>query len=139
MALITSQPAEGGYGSRVRTLVRRSITALIAVIALLGVILLGANLYVQSPSSQQQIKRHLTSAFGMPVEMVRAVFTPWGGLRIEDGYLMTATGVDRLNHTPYVIQNVKNKPSAFCNSAEYCFREKAQLRSLLCRLYFMCF
>jgi AsmA-like C-terminal region len=63
--------------------VRRSITALIAVIALLGVILLGANLYVQSPSSQQQIKRHLTAAFGMPVEMVRAVFTPWGGLRVD--------------------------------------------------------
>jgi hypothetical protein len=63
--------------------VRRSITALIAVIALLGVILLGANLYVQSPSSQQQIKHHLTAAFGMPVEMVRAVFTPWGGLRVD--------------------------------------------------------
>ncbi len=62
---------------------RRSITALIAVIALLGVILLGANLYVQSPSSQQQIKRHLTAAFGMPVDMVRAVFTPWGGLRVD--------------------------------------------------------
>jgi AsmA-like C-terminal region len=63
--------------------VRRSITALIAVIALLGVILLGANLYVQSPSSQQQIKRHLTAAFGMPVDMTRAVFTPWGGLRVD--------------------------------------------------------
>lgn len=62
---------------------RRSITALIAVIALLGVILLGANLYVQTPKSQQQIRRQLTSAFGMPVEMVRAVFTPWGGLRVD--------------------------------------------------------
>src|SRR5882757_4238508 len=83
MALITSQPAGGGYGSRVRTLVRRSITALITVTALLGIIFLGANLYVQSPSSQQQIKHHLTAAFGMPVEMVRAVFTPWGGLRVD--------------------------------------------------------
>ncbi len=45
--------------------------------------MLGANLYVQSPSSQQQIKRHLTTAFGMPVDMVRAVFTPWGGLRVD--------------------------------------------------------
>lgn len=27
--------------------------------------------------------------------------TPWGGLRIEDGYLITATGAERLNQTPY--------------------------------------
>ena len=27
--------------------------------------------------------------------------TPWGGLRIEDGYLITATGAERLHHTPY--------------------------------------
>ncbi len=50
---------------------------------MLGLVLLGANLYVQSPASQQQIKRHLSAAFGMPVEMVRAVFTPWGGLRVD--------------------------------------------------------
>ena len=62
---------------------RLSITALIAVTALLGLILLGANLYVQSPSSQQQIKRHLSTAFGLPVTMDRAVFTPWGGLRVD--------------------------------------------------------
>ena len=64
-------------------LVKLSITAVIAAGALLGLMLLGANLYVQSPASQQQIKRHLSAAFGMPVEMVRAVFTPWGGLRVD--------------------------------------------------------
>jgi Xaa-Pro aminopeptidase len=30
--------------------------------------------------------------------------TPWGGLRIEDGYLITATGAEPLNRTPYDIR-----------------------------------
>jgi Xaa-Pro aminopeptidase len=29
---------------------------------------------------------------------------PWGGLRIEDGYLITAAGTERLNESPYLIQ-----------------------------------
>jgi Xaa-Pro aminopeptidase len=28
---------------------------------------------------------------------------PWGGLRIEDGFLITENGAERLNHTPYQI------------------------------------
>jgi Xaa-Pro aminopeptidase len=28
---------------------------------------------------------------------------PWGGLRIEDGFLITETGAEKLNHTPYLI------------------------------------
>ena len=28
---------------------------------------------------------------------------PWGGLRIEDGFLITESGAERLNHTPYNI------------------------------------
>jgi len=30
--------------------------------------------------------------------------TPWGGLRIEDGYRITADGAESLHHTPYHIQ-----------------------------------
>ncbi len=30
--------------------------------------------------------------------------TPWGGLRMEDGFVITATGAERLNHTPYLIR-----------------------------------
>lgn len=30
--------------------------------------------------------------------------TPWGGLRMEDGFLITATGAERLHDTPYLIQ-----------------------------------
>jgi Xaa-Pro aminopeptidase len=29
--------------------------------------------------------------------------TPWGGLRVEDGFLITETGAERLNHTPFVL------------------------------------
>lgn len=27
--------------------------------------------------------------------------TPWGGLRVEDGFIITETGAERLNHTPF--------------------------------------
>ena len=30
--------------------------------------------------------------------------TPWGGLRIESGYLITATGAEPLHDTPYRIK-----------------------------------
>ncbi|MEZ4667906.1 MAG: Xaa-Pro peptidase family protein [Anaerolineae bacterium] len=29
--------------------------------------------------------------------------TPWGGLRVEDGFLLTETGAERLNHTPFLL------------------------------------
>jgi hypothetical protein len=29
---------------------------------------------------------------------------PWGGLRVEDGFLITDSGAERLNITPYKIQ-----------------------------------
>ena len=29
---------------------------------------------------------------------------PWGGLRIEDGFLITRNGAERLNHTPFVME-----------------------------------
>ncbi len=45
--------------------------------------MLGANLYVQSKGPQQQIRQRLTAVLGLPVEVSRAVFTPWGGLRID--------------------------------------------------------
>ncbi len=28
---------------------------------------------------------------------------PWGGLRVEDGFLITETGAERLNHTPFTL------------------------------------
>jgi Xaa-Pro aminopeptidase len=30
--------------------------------------------------------------------------TDWGGLRIEDGYLVTRDGSERLEHVPHLLQ-----------------------------------
>jgi Xaa-Pro aminopeptidase len=41
---------------------------------------------------------------GMVVSIDIPVFNaPWGGLRVEDGFLVTATGAERLDFTPYVL------------------------------------
>jgi len=41
---------------------------------------------------------------GMVISVDIPLFnTPWGGLRIEDGFLITDSGAERLNHTPYQI------------------------------------
>ncbi len=29
---------------------------------------------------------------------------PWGGLRVEDGFPITAAGAERLKHTPFVLR-----------------------------------
>ncbi len=42
---------------------------------------------------------------GMVVSVDIPVFNaPWGGLRLEDGFLVTATGAERLNETPYLLR-----------------------------------
>ncbi len=42
---------------------------------------------------------------GMVVSVDIPVFNaPWGGMRLEDGFLVTATGAERLNDTPYLIR-----------------------------------
>jgi Xaa-Pro aminopeptidase len=51
------------------------------------------------PSSPAKLKQDMIISIDIPL-----FNTPWGGLRIEDGYLITATGVERLNETPYQIQ-----------------------------------
>lgn len=51
------------------------------------------------PDSPAVLKENMVISVDIP--MFNA---PWGGLRIEDGYLMTASGPERLHHTPYHIQ-----------------------------------
>ena len=51
------------------------------------------------PSSPAQLKK--TMIISVDIPMFNA---PWGGLRIEDGYLLTDTGVEKLHTTPYLIQ-----------------------------------
>ena len=48
------------------------------------------------PSSPATLAEDMVISIDIPM-----FNTPWGGLRIEDGYLITATGAERLHHTPY--------------------------------------
>jgi len=51
------------------------------------------------PSSPATLKENMVISIDIPM-----FNTPWGGLRIEDGYAITATGAEPLNRTPYQIQ-----------------------------------
>lgn len=48
------------------------------------------------PSSPALLKKDMIISVDIPL-----FNTPWGGLRVEDGYLLTEQGADRLHHTPY--------------------------------------
>ena len=50
------------------------------------------------PSSPALLKENMIISIDIPL-----FHTPWGGLRIEDGYLITATGAEPLHQTPYII------------------------------------
>ncbi len=51
------------------------------------------------PSSRAIIKKNMIISVDIP--MFNA---PWGGLRVEDGYLIKGDGVEKLNTTPYVLR-----------------------------------
>jgi Xaa-Pro aminopeptidase len=51
------------------------------------------------PSSPALLKENMVISIDVPV-----FNAPWGGLRIEDGYVITTTGAERLNRTPYELQ-----------------------------------
>ncbi len=51
------------------------------------------------PSSAARLEQDMVISVDIPL-----FNTPWGGLRIEDGYLITEAGAERLNQTPYKIQ-----------------------------------
>jgi len=51
------------------------------------------------PSSGAKLEENMVISVDIP--MFNA---PWGGLRVEDGFLITESGAERLNDTPYKIQ-----------------------------------
>jgi Xaa-Pro aminopeptidase len=51
------------------------------------------------PTSQAELKEDMIISIDIP--MFNA---PWGGLRIEDGYLISENGAEKLHDTPYKIQ-----------------------------------
>ena len=48
------------------------------------------------PSSPAELQAHMVISIDIPV-----FNTPWGGLRVEDGYLITSNGAEHLNSTPF--------------------------------------
>jgi len=51
------------------------------------------------PGSTGKLRKDMVISIDIP--MFNA---PWGGLRVEDGYLVTESGAERLNRTPYKIK-----------------------------------
>lgn len=51
------------------------------------------------PSSPAVLREGMIISIDIPV-----FNAPWGGLRIEDGYLITANGAEHLHATPYLLQ-----------------------------------
>jgi Xaa-Pro aminopeptidase len=51
------------------------------------------------PSNPATLKKDMVISIDIPM-----FNTPWGGLRIESGYLITASGAELLHHTPFRIQ-----------------------------------
>jgi Xaa-Pro aminopeptidase len=51
------------------------------------------------PSSPARLKKDMIISVDIPM-----FDAPWGGLRVEDGFLITDIGADRLDHTPFKIQ-----------------------------------
>jgi len=51
------------------------------------------------PSSPATLEENMVISIDVPV-----FNAPWGGLRIEDGYVITASGAEPLNRTPYEIE-----------------------------------
>ena len=51
------------------------------------------------PGSPAILKENMVISIDVPV-----FNAPWGGIRIEDGYVITATGAEPLSRTPYEIQ-----------------------------------
>jgi len=50
------------------------------------------------PSSSALLQPNMVISVDIPL-----FDAPWGGLRVEDGFLITESGAERLNHTPYRI------------------------------------
>ncbi len=53
-----------------------------ALLVLMAGGLFCANLYVQSPGTQERIRAELSRALGMPLKLTKTGFSPWSGLQI---------------------------------------------------------
>ncbi|MES2570593.1 MAG: AsmA family protein, partial [Verrucomicrobiota bacterium] len=59
------------------------MSALAGLVAIVVVLLLAINLYVQSPGTQARIQEELSKALKLPLQITNSSFTPWSDLRIN--------------------------------------------------------
>ncbi|MGE5208988.1 MAG: AsmA-like C-terminal region-containing protein [Alphaproteobacteria bacterium] len=64
-------------------LLRLILLILGALIALVAVLLVGVNLYVQSQGAQAKIQHELSRSLGVPLNIRSMSVTPWGGLELS--------------------------------------------------------
>src|SRR5438477_10517532 len=72
---------------------------LVVVVAIFLVSLLGANLYVQSQTTQQRIQQELSQRLKMPLQIQRISVTPWGGLNLSE---ITIPQLNDAHATPFL-------------------------------------
>jgi type II secretion system protein N len=72
---------------------------LVVVIAIFLVSVLGANLYVQSQTTQQRIQQELSQRLKMPLQVQRISVTPWGGLNLSG---ITIPQLNDAHATPFL-------------------------------------
>ena len=72
---------------------------LVVVIAIFLVSLLGANLYVQSQTTQLRIQQELSQRLKMPLQIQRISVTPWGGLNLSG---ITIPQLNDAHTTPFL-------------------------------------
>jgi hypothetical protein len=68
---------------RVPKLLRLVLILLSVVVALVIIVLIGANLYVQSRGTQARIEQELSQRLGTAVRIRSMAVTPWGGLSLS--------------------------------------------------------
>ena len=70
--------------SLVKRFVQATLVVVAAVAGLIGLGLLGINLYIQSPGTQVLLRDLVSENLGYPVTVFRITFTPWSGFHFED-------------------------------------------------------
>src|SRR6476620_920621 len=71
----------------------------LVVVAIFLVSLLGANLYVQSQTTQLRIQQELSQRLKMPLQIQRISVTPWGGLNLSG---ITIPQLNDAHTTPFL-------------------------------------
>src|SRR6476620_12204663 len=70
--------------SVVQRIIQATLIVVVAAVALVGLVLLAINLYVQSPGTQIRLREIVSENIGCPVSVFRISFTPWAGLHLQE-------------------------------------------------------